>query len=82
MVPLEKRIAGGEAVGAHKTSMLQDVESGRALELDALVAAVIELGRITATPTPTIDAIWAAVWLLQRRLQEQRGRLRIELVTK
>lgn len=78
MVPLEKRIAGGEAVGAHKTSMLQDVESGRTLELDALVAAVIELGRITATPTPTIDAVYAAVSLLQRTLQAQQGRLRIE----
>jgi 2-dehydropantoate 2-reductase len=78
MVPLEKRIAGGEAVGAHKTSMLQDVENGRALELDALVAAVLELGRITATPMPTISAVYAAVSLLQRTLQQQRGRLRID----
>ena len=78
MVPPEKRIAGGEAVGAHKTSMLQDVENGRALELDALVASVIELGRITETPTPTIDAMYAAVSLLQRTLLAQKGRLRIE----
>jgi 2-dehydropantoate 2-reductase len=42
------------------------------------VAAVIELGRITATPTPMIDALYAAVLLLQRTLQAQQGRLRIE----
>ena len=46
-VSIDKRIAGAEAVGAHKTSMLQDVEAGRALELDALVRSVIELGQIT-----------------------------------
>jgi hypothetical protein len=46
-ISLEQRIAGAEAVGAHKTSMLQDVEAGRALELEALVGAVVELGRIT-----------------------------------
>ena len=45
-IPLEKRIAGAEAVGPHKTSMLQDVETGRALEADALIGSVIELGRI------------------------------------
>jgi 2-dehydropantoate 2-reductase len=80
MVPLDKRIAGGEAVGAHKTSMLQDVENGRALEVDALVAAVSELGRITATPTPTIDALLATVLLLQRTLQSRQGRLRVEAI--
>jgi 2-dehydropantoate 2-reductase len=46
-VSLEKRIAGAQAVGQHKTSMLQDVEQGRPLELQALVASVMELGRIT-----------------------------------
>ena len=51
-VTLERRIAGAEAVGKHKTSMLQDVEAGRALEIDALVGSVIELGRLTQTPTP------------------------------
>ena len=55
-VTLEKRIAGAEKVGKHKTSMLQDVEVGRVLEIDALVGAVVELGRMTDTPTPHIDA--------------------------
>ncbi len=74
-ISLDKRIAGAEAVGAHKTSMLQDVEAGRALELEALVGAVIELGRITGVPTPTIDAIHAATSLLGRTLQASASRL-------
>ena len=77
-ISLDKRIAGAEAVGAHKTSMLQDVEHGRALELEALVGSVVELGRITETPTPTIDAIYAATSLLSKTLQEARGRLEIQ----
>ena len=63
-IGIEQRIAGAEAVGAHKTSMLQDLERGRALELEALVGAVLELGRITATPTPHIAAIYAVAALL------------------
>src|ERR1700687_556146 len=58
-VGLEKRIAGAEKVGKHKTSMLQDVEAGRAPEIDALVGSVVELGRRTHTPTPHIDAGYA-----------------------
>jgi len=77
-VPLERRIAGAEAVGPHKTSMLQDVEHGRALELDALVGAVVELGRITNTLTPYIDAVYACATLLAKTLRDQNGRLRVE----
>jgi 2-dehydropantoate 2-reductase len=77
-ITLEQRIAGAEAVGAHKTSMLQDIEHGRALELAALVGSVIELGQVTGVPTPTIGAIHAATSLLARTLHAQRGRLRIE----
>ncbi len=76
-ISLDKRIAGAEAVGAHKTSMLQDVEAGRVLELEALVGAVIELGLITGTPTPTIDAVYAAVSLLDKTLATAGGRLAI-----
>jgi 2-dehydropantoate 2-reductase len=64
-------------VGAHKTSMLQDVESGRALELEALVGSVIELGRVTETPTPTIDAIYACASLLAKTLGEANGKLAV-----
>lgn len=77
-ITLEQRIAGAEAVGAHKTSMLQDVEHGRALELEALVGSVVELGRITGQPTPNIEAVYAATSLLGRSLAAQQGRLRIE----
>ncbi|WP_421883413.1 2-dehydropantoate 2-reductase [Methylibium sp.] len=77
-ISLDKRIAGAEAVGAHKTSMLQDVENGRALELEALVGSVVELGRITDTPTPTIDAIYAAASLLGKTLGDARGRLQVQ----
>jgi 2-dehydropantoate 2-reductase len=60
-VGIERRIAGAEAVGAHKTSMLQDVEAGRETEIEALVGSVIELGRMTATPTPHLDTVYALV---------------------
>lgn len=77
-ITLEQRIAGAEAVGAHKTSMLQDVEHGRALELEALVGSVVELGCITETPTPTIQAIYAATSLLAQTLAAQHGRLAVQ----
>lgn len=77
-ISLDKRIAGAEAVGAHKTSMLQDVEAGRALELEALVGSVVELGRITETPTPTINAIYAATMLLGKTLGDSRGKLTVQ----
>jgi ketopantoate reductase/2-keto-4-pentenoate hydratase/2-oxohepta-3-ene-1,7-dioic acid hydratase in catechol pathway len=76
-VSLEKRIAGAQAVGQHKTSMLQDVEQGRPLELQALVASVMELGRITQKPTPTIDAVYALTSLLANTLQQHKATLRL-----
>ena len=60
-IDVERRIDGGAAVGAHRTSMLQDLEAGRPMEIDALVGSVQELGRLTASPTPTIDLILALV---------------------
>jgi 2-dehydropantoate 2-reductase len=77
-ISLEQRLAGAEAVGAHKTSMLQDVESGRALELQALVGAVLELGRIAGVATHTIAAIHAAASLLEHTLAAQGGRLQVQ----
>ena len=65
-IDVDRRIAGGAAVGAHRTSMLQDLESGRPLEIDALVASVQELGRLTGRPTPTIDTVLALVTLRAR----------------
>jgi len=68
-VPLEKRIAGAEKVGHHKTSMLQDVEAGRDLEIDALLGAVVELARLTETPTPHLDTVYSLTKLLAKSLQ-------------
>jgi 2-dehydropantoate 2-reductase len=69
-VSLEKRIAGAEKVGKHKTSMLQDIEAGRAPEIEALVGSVVELGRLTNTPTPHIDTVYALVKLLSKTMEE------------
>jgi 2-dehydropantoate 2-reductase len=71
-VPLEKRIAGAEKVGHHKTSMLQDVEAGRDLEIDALLGAVVELARLTETPTPHLDTVYSLTKLLAKSLHEGR----------
>ena len=77
-VTLDKRIAGAEKVGKHKTSMLQDIEAGRAPEIDALVGTVVELGRLTDTPTPHIDTVYALVKLLGKSMEEQRGHVRMQ----
>jgi 2-dehydropantoate 2-reductase len=77
-VGIDKRIAGAEKVGEHKTSMLQDVEAGRPMEIEALVGAVVELGRLTQTPTPHIDAVYALVSLLAKRLADTHGKLSLE----
>jgi 2-dehydropantoate 2-reductase len=61
---IEKRIAGAEAIGPHKTSMLQDIEHGRATEIDALLGSVIELARLARVGTPHLDAVYAAAKLL------------------
>jgi 2-dehydropantoate 2-reductase len=74
-VSIDKRIAGAEKVGKHKTSMLQDIEAGRAPEIDALVGSVVELGRLTNTPTPHIDTVYALVKLLGKTMDEEKGRV-------
>jgi len=58
---VDERLAMAEGVGAHKTSMLQDLERGRAMEIDALVASVVEVGRLVGVGTPTIDLVLALV---------------------
>jgi 2-dehydropantoate 2-reductase len=66
---VDRRLAGGGAVGEHKTSMLQDLEHNRPMEIEPVVGAVAELGRIADVATPTIDAVLALV----RRLAAERG---------
>ena len=60
-VDIDKRIDGAVAVGEHKTSMLQDLEKGRPMEIDALIGAVQELGVLVGEPTPTLDTVLALV---------------------
>lgn len=65
-VSIEQRIAGAEKVGAHKTSMLQDLEAGRPLELEAIVGAVVELGERLGVPTPCTQAVYACTKAVSR----------------
>jgi 2-dehydropantoate 2-reductase len=65
-IATDKRIAGAADVGAHKTSMLQDLEAGRPMEIDALVGAVAEAGRLMGVATPAIDIVLALVRLRAR----------------
>jgi 2-dehydropantoate 2-reductase len=66
-ITIDQRIAGAEKVGEHKTSMLQDLESGRPLELDAMVGAVLELGDRLDVATPYTRAVYACAKLLEKR---------------
>lgn len=79
-VTLEKRIAGAEKVGHHKTSMLQDIEAGRAPEIEALVGAVIELGRLVGTPTPHLCTVYALVKLLAHTLAREHAKVSLQPV--
>ena len=65
-ISVDRRLDGGAAVGAHKTSMLQDLERGRPMEIDALVTAVQDMGRLVGVPTPAIDSVLALVRLRAR----------------
>jgi 2-dehydropantoate 2-reductase len=63
-VSIEQRIAGAEKVGEHKTSMLQDLEAGRPLELEAIVGSVVELGERIGVPMPHTRSVYACTKLL------------------
>ena len=67
-ISVEQRIDGAEKVGDHKTSMLQDLEAGRPLEIEALVGSFVELGRLTDTPMPASNTVYDLVSLLNARL--------------
>jgi len=80
-VPIEKRIAGAEKVGKHKTSTLQDVEAGRAIEVGALIGSVLELGELTGTPTPAVRAVCALMTLLAKTMREEKASVVLQPVT-
>lgn len=70
-VSVERRIQGAERVGRHKTSMLQDVEAGKALEIDGLLGAVIELAEMTGTEVPALKSIYACASLLDDTIRRE-----------
>jgi len=65
-ITIDQRMAGAEKVGEHKTSMLQDLEAGRPLELEAIVGAVVELGERLGVPMPHTRSVYACTKLLER----------------
>ena len=72
---IERRITGAESVGAHKTSMLQDVEAGRALEIDALIGSIMELAQLTETPAPAIETVNACAKLLNKTILTKKAKV-------
>ncbi len=77
-LPIERRIAGAERLGAHKMSTLQDIEAGRDLETDAMVGAVAELGALTGTPTPCVRALYACCKLLEQTARAAHAAVRLQ----
>ncbi len=75
-VPMERRIAGAESVGKHKTSMLQDVEVGKPLEVDGMLGVVVELAEVTEVEVPTLRALYACASLLNRTIREEGVQIR------
>src|SRR3981189_3397876 len=76
-VTIDKRIAGAEAVGAHKTSMLQDVEAGRSLETEALIGSILEMANMTNTAAPSIESVYALVKLLNKVMLLEGGGVKV-----
>jgi 2-dehydropantoate 2-reductase len=72
-VSIDQRIAGAGKVGEHKTSMLQDLEAGRPMEIEAIVGAVVELGERMNVPMPHTRSVYACIKLLERNLAAQRS---------
>jgi 2-dehydropantoate 2-reductase len=67
-ISIDRRLAGAERAGHHKTSTLQDLEKGKPLELDVILAAVVELADLTGTPVPTLRAINAVAGLINEKI--------------
>jgi 2-dehydropantoate 2-reductase len=78
-ISIDQRMAGAEKVGAHKTSMLQDYEAGRPMEIEAVVGAVLELGERLEVPMPATEAVYACVTLLNDRRAQTVSSTRAEV---
>jgi len=73
-VSIDQRIAGAEKVGAHKTSMLQDLEMGRPMEIEAVIGAVVELGERLGVSMPHTRTVYACTKLLEKTCQSRRAK--------
>ena len=69
-ISIDQRMTGAEKVGAHKTSMLQDYEAGRPMELEAVVGAVVELGERLGLPMPVTRTVYACAKLLDEQSRQ------------
>ena len=69
-ISIDQRMAGAEKVGAHKTSMLQDLEAGRPLEIEAIVGAVVELGERLGVAMPATRTVYACAKMLDTKARE------------
>ena len=76
---IQERVEGAECVGAHKTSMLQDVEAGRSLEVEALMGAILEMGKLTNSSAPAIQTLYALTRLLDNVIKTKRSALNFEI---
>jgi 2-dehydropantoate 2-reductase len=72
-ISIDQRMAGAEKVGAHKTSMLQDFEAGRPMELEAIVGAVVELGDKLGVPMPATKTVYACAKMLDEKSRSARA---------
>jgi 2-dehydropantoate 2-reductase len=72
-ISIDQRMAGAEKVGAHKTSMLQDFEAGRPLEIEAIVGAVVELGQRLGVAMPATSAVYACAKMLDQKSRRARA---------
>lgn len=74
-LPIERRVDGAAKVGRHRTSMLQDVEAGREMEIDTIITAVVELARIAKVDTPCIDTIHGTIRMLEQVMRDERSKI-------
>ena len=74
-VELERRLEGARLVGGHKTSMLQDVEGGKGIEIEGICGAVVELGKMVGVDCRSVEAVYVCTKLLARQLEKEKAKV-------
>lgn len=74
-LPIERRVDGAARVGKHRTSMLQDVEAGRDMEIETIIGSVVELARLCQQDTPSIDTIYGTIRMLAKVMHEEKSKV-------